>query len=73
MRPIRNPNDCQHYLATPTGTTEARELDGGLWAYSTGYKCPSCGASFVETHQQVLASDLTNLKRIVIVSPSEDR
>jgi hypothetical protein len=72
MRSLRDPNVCQHYLAVPTGTTEARELLDHCWAYSTAYKCPSCGASFIETHQQVLESDPTNLRRIVILSPSSD-
>jgi hypothetical protein len=71
MRSPRDPNACQHFLATPTGTTEARLLEDGCWAYSTAYKCPSCGARFVETHQQVLESNhLKDLRQIVIVSPA---
>jgi hypothetical protein len=68
----RDPIACHHYLAVPTATTEARELLDHCWAYSTAYKCPSCGAAFIETHQQVVESDLTNLRRVVILSPSSD-
>jgi hypothetical protein len=45
---------CSHFAAEPTVTTEARQLRG-FWEYRTSYRCPDCGARFVETHRQPAA------------------
>jgi hypothetical protein len=47
---------CSHWNAEATGTTEARQLRDGRWQYRTPYRCPMCGAPFVETHTRPLAS-----------------
>jgi len=50
LREIRTER-CSHVAAVATGPIEARQLREG-WLYSTPYRCPSCGARFVEEHAQ---------------------
>jgi len=61
--PHRKPDACGHYQAVQTGSTEAKELPDGKWEYSHSYRCPTCGADFIESH----VAGVPNSRRIVIV------
>ncbi len=57
MAPTHRPDSlppvrCEHFRAQPTDTTEAHQLPGGRWRYRRSYRCPDCGARFIEQHTQ---------------------
>lgn len=42
---------CTHFNAEQIGVIEGALRKGG-WLYRSAYRCPTCGACFVETHAQ---------------------
>ncbi len=48
---------CSHWNAEATGPTEACQ-SGDRWLYRIPYRCPDCGAHFVETHEQTAPRSL---------------
>ncbi len=49
---LRDMQRCSHFSAAATGPSEGLAQADGRWSYTTPYRCPDCGAHFVETHHQ---------------------
>jgi len=52
-QPFRSTEPCGHFNAEQVGVIEAALSSGG-WEYRTAYRCPRCGACFVEVHAQTM-------------------